>query len=44
MIKPGTTIDLEVVHRTAGKKVIKAKLGELPGDTISPTMKKRRTR
>jgi len=29
MIRPGTTIDLEVVA-TGGKKVIKAKLGELP--------------
>ena len=44
MIRPGTTVDLEVVRRTAGKTVIKAKLGELPGDTTSPTMKQRRTR
>ena len=44
MIRPGTTVDLEVVRRTAGKTVIKAKLGELPGDTTAPTMKQRRTR
>ncbi len=47
MIRPGTTVDLEVVRRTAGKTVIKAKLGELlelPGGTTSPTMKQRRTR
>jgi serine protease Do len=30
MIKPGTTIDLEVVHADTSKTVIKAKLGELP--------------
>jgi len=30
MIKPGTTVDLEVVRSANGKKVIKAKLGELP--------------
>ena len=45
MIKPGTTVDLEVVSRTAGKSVIKAKLGELPtGDMSIPTMQRRRTR
>ena len=45
MIKPGTTVDLEVVSRTAGKSVIKAKLGELPtGDMSMPTMQRRRTR
>ena len=31
MIRPGTTVDLEVV-RTNGKKVIRAKLGELPDE------------
>jgi len=30
MIRPGTTVDLEVVRNNVGKKVIKAKLGELP--------------
>ncbi|MBA3456809.1 MAG: trypsin-like peptidase domain-containing protein [Deltaproteobacteria bacterium] len=44
MIPPGTTVDLEVARKTAGKTVIKARLGELPGDTTQPTMKKRRTR
>src|SRR5262249_26262509 len=34
MLKPGTTVELEVVARgNASKKVIKAKLGELPEDT-----------
>jgi Do/DeqQ family serine protease len=34
MIKPGTTVELEVVGRGNGaKKVVKAKLGELPEDT-----------
>jgi serine protease Do len=34
MLKPGTTVDLEVVSRVGpgAKKVIKAKLGELPDD------------
>jgi serine protease Do len=30
MIKPGTTVELEVVARSSGKKTIKAKLGTLP--------------
>ena len=30
MIKPGTQVDLSVVSRNASKKVVKAKLGELP--------------
>jgi len=29
MIRPGTTVDLEVVRNNVGKKVIKAKLGDL---------------
>ncbi len=33
MITPGTTIDLEVARKGAGRTVVKAKLGELPGDT-----------
>jgi serine protease Do len=44
MIRPGTTVDLEVARRTGGTKVIKAKLGELPADTSVPTMKQRRVR
>ncbi len=39
MIRPGTTVDLEIVGRTAAKKVIKAKLGELPDET--PTVRRR---
>jgi serine protease Do len=34
MIKPGTTVDLEVVHRTGNKATLKPKLGELPADNI----------
>jgi serine protease Do len=34
MIKPGTTVDLEIVHRTGNKATIKPKLGELPADNI----------
>ena len=44
MIKPGTTVDLGVARRAGGTKVIKAKLGELPGDTTSPTMKRQQQR
>ena len=44
MLRPGTTVDLEVMKRTSGKTVIKAKLGELPGDTTAPTMNHRRIR
>ena len=34
MIKPGTTVDLEVVHRAGNKGTVKAKLGELPADNV----------
>jgi Do/DeqQ family serine protease len=34
MIKPGSTVDLEVVHRDGNKATIKAKLGELPADNV----------
>jgi Do/DeqQ family serine protease len=34
MIKPGTTVDLDVVHRAGNKATIKAKLGELPSDSV----------
>jgi len=34
MIKPGTTVDLEVVHRNGSKATIKTKLGELPNDEV----------
>jgi serine protease Do len=40
MIRPGTTVDLEVV-RTSGTKVVKAKLGELP-DESKPATRRRK--
>ncbi|HEU4729991.1 MAG TPA: trypsin-like peptidase domain-containing protein [Kofleriaceae bacterium] len=36
MIKPGTTVDLQVVHKNGSKGAIKAKLGELPADNVVP--------
>jgi len=36
MIKPGTTIDLEVVHKNGSKGAVKAKLGEMPADNLVP--------
>jgi Do/DeqQ family serine protease len=33
MIKPGTTVDLQVVHMNGDKASVKAKLGELPAET-----------
>jgi S1-C subfamily serine protease len=30
MIKPGTTVDLEVIHQDGHKSIVKVKLGELP--------------
>ncbi len=33
--KPGTTVDLEVARKAAGRTVIKAKLGEAPADTTT---------
>ena len=35
MIKPGTTVDLEVVHMNGSKATIKSKLGELPADSTT---------
>jgi serine protease Do len=35
MIKPGTTVDLAVVHKNGDKATIKTKLGELPADNIA---------
>jgi serine protease Do len=32
MIKPGTTVDLQIVHQNGQKVVVKTKLGELPAD------------
>jgi serine protease Do len=45
MTRPGTTVDLEVVHRNGNKATLKAKLGELPADDIvraSPGARQRR--
>jgi serine protease Do len=36
MIKPGTTVDLQVVRKSGNKETIKAKLGELPADNLVP--------
>ena len=43
--KPGSTVDLEVVHRNGNKATVKAKLGELPADNVvrvRPAAKQRR--
>jgi len=45
MTRPGSTVDLEVVHRNGNKAVVKAKLGELPADNMvraRPAAKQRR--
>jgi Do/DeqQ family serine protease len=45
MTKPGTTVDLEIVHRAGNKATVKAKLGELPADNVvraRPAAKQRR--
>ena len=36
MIKPGTTIELQVVRKAGNKETLKAKLGELPADNVVP--------
>ncbi len=36
MIKPGTTVDLQIVRKNGSKGAIKAKLGELPADNLVP--------
>jgi Do/DeqQ family serine protease len=36
MIKPGTTVDLQIVRKDGSKGAIKAKLGELPADNVVP--------
>ena len=35
MIKPGTTVELQVVHKDGSKAAVKAKLGELPADNAT---------
>jgi Do/DeqQ family serine protease len=42
MTKPGTTIDLTVVHKDGKKASIKAKLGELPADNLVPQQRMRK--
>ena len=45
MSRPGSTVDLEVVHRNGSKATVKAKLGELPADDVvraRPAAKQRR--
>jgi serine protease Do len=44
MMRPGTTVDLEVVSRATGKKVIKARLGTLPEPKAQPASLRRRSR
>jgi serine protease Do len=36
MIKPGTTVELQVVRKAGNKETVKAKLGELPADNVVP--------
>jgi len=36
MTKPGTMVELQVVHKDGSKGTIKAKLGELPADNVIP--------
>jgi serine protease Do len=41
--KPGTTVELEVARKGAGRTLLKAKLGEQPGDTQTRKLPIRRT-
>ena len=34
MTRPGTTVDIDVIHRGGAKATLKAKLGELPADNV----------
>jgi Do/DeqQ family serine protease len=34
MIKPGTTVELQVVHKNGTRAAVKARLGELPADNV----------
>jgi Do/DeqQ family serine protease len=36
MIKPGTTVELQLVRKSGNKETLKAKLGELPADNVVP--------
>jgi serine protease Do len=42
--KPGTTVELEVARKDAGRTVIKAKLGEAPADTTTTKLPVRKQR
>jgi len=42
MIKPGTTVELQVVHKNGNRAAVKAKLGELPADNVVPPGQLRR--
>ena len=44
MIRPGTTVELEVMRKASGKTTVKAKLGEIPSDTSTPSEQLRRQR
>jgi serine protease Do len=44
MIKPGTTVDLQVVRRNGTREAVKAKLGELPADNLVPARQLRNQR
>ncbi|MBL0213902.1 MAG: trypsin-like peptidase domain-containing protein [Myxococcales bacterium] len=42
--KPGTTVELEVARKAAGRTLVKAKLGEAPADTTTMNPMKRQLR
>jgi len=44
MIKPGTTVELQVIHKDGSKATIKPKLGELPADNIVPAKRLKNVR
>jgi serine protease Do len=44
MIKPGTTVDLAVIHKDGSKATVKVKLGELPADNVVPQRQLQRQR
>ena len=44
MLKPGTSIELQVVHKNGSKSPVKVKLGEMPADDIGPAQRGQRLR
>jgi len=44
MMKPGTTIELQVVHKNGSKSPVKVKLGEMPADDAGPGQRGQRLR